>query len=223
MNTDIRLKNLLTWRKAFKNDSIFAHALDISPSYYGQIKRGEKLISEKSARKFEKNLGYPEGSLDQPVDEDGNAIDVSSILRGCTIPVLSATASMGPGITSALEHDEQVETFRATKRWIQSKLSHASSPDNIRIITGLGDSMMGTYNHGDALFVDTGITALDVDAVYVMEYDDELYIKRIQRSLGTYTMISDNPSYRDVDIPKEKLADLRVIGRVIGAMNFKEV
>lgn len=141
------------------------------------------------------------------------------------IPWLRATLSMGPGVPADADHDQQIKAFETTRRWVRAKLAKASAPENIRIVTGLGDSMKGTYNDGDALFVDVGVTAADVDAVYAFQHNGELYIKRVQRLPGgRLKLISDNRKvYDPIVVEHRDVPDFRVIGRVIGVMNFNEL
>lgn len=62
---EVRLQNLLKWRKQYESDAKFSDAIGISASYYGQIKRKERSVGEKAARKFEENAGMKAMSLDE--------------------------------------------------------------------------------------------------------------------------------------------------------------
>lgn len=234
MNTwNERLAHAIETTGAKKKD--VARAAGVRPSSLQEwIHSGTQKLDAMAADRMCDHLGirrewllYNRGAMMQGTSAQDAAGSPSSEYQTdlVRIPLLTATASMGKGIDAMLEHDEQVGTFQATSRWIRARLSHASSVDNIRIITGLGDSMSGTFNNGDALFVDIGITALDVDAVYVIDHNDELFVKRIQRDIndGSLLMISDNPRYQSIKIPASRLGQLRVIGRVIGAMNYSDV
>ena len=140
------------------------------------------------------------------------------------IPMLAATAGMGVGISTELNHDLQIRSLDLTKAWIKSRLSAATNSNNIKMLTGLGDSMKGTYNHGDVLFIDIGITETSVDAVYAISHSDELFIKRIQRlPNGVIKVISDNKNYDPFVIENGDREKFRVIGRVIGCLNFNDV
>lgn len=154
---------------------------------------------------------------------------VSSLVKVDTdtvkIPLLTATLSMGNGIPAELGHDDVIKSIELTKQWINSRLSAASSTDNINLVTAMGDSMKGTFNHGDLLFVDSGVTDLKIDAVYAVRHDGQLWIKRIQRIPGgRVKMISDNRrKYPDPIIIEHKhMKDFHVIGRVIGSLNFHD-
>ena len=140
------------------------------------------------------------------------------------IPHLSATGSMGKGIPADLEHDTVVSQVSVNKIWIRENLSTISSPNNLSMITGYGDSMEGTFNHGDVLFVDTGIDEIKMDAVYVLNLNDELYIKRLQRKPdGSILMISDNAKYQPYTIQNGEKDKFQVLGRIVGIWNFKRM
>lgn len=140
------------------------------------------------------------------------------------IPQLSATGSMGKGIHADLEHDTVVSQVSVNKLWIQENLSSISSPSNLAMITGHGDSMEGTFNHGDVLFVDTGIDKIKMDAVYILNLNDELYIKRLQRKPdGSIIIISDNAKYQPYVIQNGEKDKFQVLGRIVSIWNFKRM
>lgn len=129
------------------------------------------------------------------------------------ITYFSVTGSMGNGhVAQAYEH--AVGRMTVELPWLHKNISYTAL-DNLALIDGRGDSMAPTYNDGDVLLVDRGVTRADVDAVYVLLRGDELYIKRLQR-LGDrkFMMISDNPVYRPVEIVLEDDGDFKVLARV---------
>ena len=80
-----------------------------------------------------------------------------------------------------------------------------------------------TFSDGDILLIDVGIAELNVDAVYVLQRDDELYCKRIQRRpTGGYRMISDNPVYPPEDIDPDR-DGFRVLARVVCVWNMRKL
>ncbi len=122
------------------------------------------------------------------------------------------------------EHETIVGQLELNEHFVRTRLPNASSPSNIRVITGYGDSMQGTYEDGDPLFVDVGITELKVDATYCFALNGEFYVKRLQRLPdGSIKIKSDNPHYDDIVIPAPERADLRIIGRVLGAWNWRRL
>jgi phage repressor protein C with HTH and peptisase S24 domain len=91
-------------------------------------------------------------------------------------------------------------------------------PSSLSAIRVDGDSMLGLLNDGDTVVIDHGRNTLEGEAVYVIQLDDHLYAKRLQRQFdGSIHIISENKAYKDMIVPKEKLNDLRIIGRVVWA------
>ncbi|RXJ70669.1 hypothetical protein CS022_22655 [Veronia nyctiphanis] len=176
--------------------SMYADVLQVSLSW---LETGLNLVVDASAAEIESD----EGAM-------------------VSVPKLSALASMGQGIPIELEHDRLISTVSISKQWINEHLPKVSSVDNLAMITGYGDSMEGTFNHGDMLFVDTGVDDFIMDAVYVLDLNGQLYIKRLQmRPDGVLLMISDNPKYQPYEINPEEKTTLRVLGRVVGCWSFR--
>ena len=96
-----------------------------------------------------------------------------------------------------------------------------TSPANLAIITGWGQSMAGTINHGEPVFVDRGITSFTGDGVYVFTWDNLVYIKRLQKESKThFKVISDN---REHDPFKVEIADVVVHARAVLAWNARKL
>ena len=72
---------------------------------------------------------------------------------------------------------------------------------------------------GDRILVNTAPQERIKDgSVYAVNYDGELRVKRLQKRLdGTFSLISDNPSYPPEIVPPDILRDGRffIIGKVI--------
>ncbi len=139
-----------------------------------------------------------------------------------SIPMLDTCGSMGIGCLQPAQ-DDVIANITAH---LPSLRRHASfsSPDNLALITGYGDSMEGTFNDGDLLLVDRGVLETKLDAVYVLALDGELYIKRIQRRPnGDLLMISDNKKYEPYVIESSKIGMFQVLGRVILAWNARKL
>lgn len=138
------------------------------------------------------------------------------------IPVLDVVGSMGPGAMLP-DHEEAVERMTVTGAWLRRNIT-ASSPNNLALITGYGDSMEGTFNDGDLLLVDRGVTDIKIDGVFVLALNDELYIKRLQRRPdGSVLMISDNRKYEPYLIQNGERQKFQVLGRVVLAWNAKKM
>lgn len=139
------------------------------------------------------------------------------------IPIFDVSASMGIG-ASIPEHDTVVDTMRLTQTWVQRNLPAVSSPQNLAVISAYGDSMQPAFNDGDILLVDRGVTDFKLDAVYVIAWRGELYIKRIQRrGPDQLAIISDNKVYEPIAVSNGERGELKVLGRVLWAWNGKRL
>lgn len=147
-------------------------------------------------------------------EADSVKIDGDSI----EIPLLDASGSMGAGI-SIQERVDVVERMKVSGAWLRRTVN-VSTPENLRLITAYGDSMEGTFSDGDVLLIDSGVTEIRIDAVYALELNGELYIKRLQRRPdGSVLMISDNKKYEPYLIDNGERHQFRVLGRVLLAWN----
>lgn len=143
--------------------------------------------------------------------------------RVVRVPMLAATASMGPG---ADQHDEDVitGTLSVSADWAARELHlPASRLKGLRFITGYGDSMRPTFASGDVLLVDTAVHEANVDGIYVLSSAQQLFIKRVTRRLdGVHEISSDNPAVRQTSVLN---GDHRVdvLGRVVYVWNGRKV
>lgn len=137
-----------------------------------------------------------------------------------TIPRFDVHGSMGLGIQQPIQ-ETIVGSVTVSRDWLRTELRQVTSPSNLAVITGYGDSMEGTFSDGSQLIVDRGVVDVKVDAVYVLSLNGELYIKRLQRRPdGSILMISDNRKYEPIVIKNGEKAQFSVLGRVVGAWTF---
>lgn len=128
---------------------------------------------------------------------------------------------MGQG-SPLSDHVNVLERVSANLPELRKRVTF-SSPDNLRLLTGYGDSMAPTFSDGDILLIDVGVRELRMDAVYVLQRDDELYCKRIQRRpTGGFRMISDNHLYPPEDIDPER-DGFTILARVVCVWNMRKL
>lgn len=78
--------------------------------------------------------------------------------------------------------------------------------------------MVPTLASGDMVLIDTHNGRVENDAVYVLQHDGDLRVKRIHRKFdGTMIVISDNKQYSDEVLDPSRAAMLNVVGRVVWA------
>lgn len=133
------------------------------------------------------------------------------------LDVLDLTVSAGPGIIN----QEFVEILHSVE-YAPAEARHmfdGRKAENIRIINVRGDSMSGTIEPGDLLFVDISVKSFDGDGIYAFLYDDTAHVKRLQKMKDKLLVISDNKSYAAWDpIEKDEMNRVFVFGKVIGSM-----
>ena len=133
------------------------------------------------------------------------------------IDVLDLTVSAGPGIINR----EFVEVLRSVE-YSPTDARHmfdGRKADNIRIINVRGDSMSGTIEPGDLLFVDISVKSFDGDGIYAFLYDETAHVKRLQMMKDKLLVISDNKTYVPWDaIENDEMNRVFVFGKVIGSM-----
>lgn len=131
---------------------------------------------------------------------------------------LDVIASLGNGYVNN-ETAEVVDYVDIDAAWAREKLGRNLS--HIQVITAHGDSMQGTIEDGDVLFVDTAVRSFEGDGIYLLYFADGLKAKRLQASVGGgLLVISDNPRYRTETVEGERLDDLTICGRVRGSWHL---
>lgn len=121
------------------------------------------------------------------------------------------------------DHENVISHISVEMDWVRKHLPSISSPSNLKVISGYGDSMAPTYNDGDILLVDTGVRSVMIDGVYVLSAHNRLYIKRVrQRMDGQFEVSSDNPTVKTVDVLNGE-HEVTVHGRVMWAWNGRKL
>lgn len=131
---------------------------------------------------------------------------------------LDVIAALGDGYINN-ETAEVVDFVHVDKAWAREKLGGNLS--RIQVITARGDSMQGTIEDGDVLFVDTSVRSFEGEGIYLLSFADGLKAKRLQASVsGGLLVISDNPLYRTETIENDRLEKLTICGKVRGAWHL---
>lgn len=96
------------------------------------------------------------------------------------------------------------------------------SLDGIELINVDGDSMMPTLNPRDLLFIDRNIDHFNGDGVYVFNFEDSTFVKRLQKVKGRrLAVLSDNEKYPPFYIEEYEWAELHVFGKLIRCLPLK--
>lgn len=129
------------------------------------------------------------------------------------IPLYDARCSSGYG---SWNERARVLTHLAFTRYSLRK--KGLNPAKLSCLRNDGDSMQGLLDDDDAVMIDESRNTLEAEGVYVLMLDDHLYAKRLQRQFdGAIQIISENKAYQPMTVPKDRLGELQIIGRVVWA------
>ncbi len=169
------------------------------------VRKGSpRKLEETDRRTLARFLGVDEATLGAPED---NSFDAASSGDWSDVPRLALGASAGPGAVGMEE--EPVGALRFATRWLRGQ---GFDPAQLSAIAVTGDSMEPTLRDGDEILVHRTAAPLR-DGIHVVRVDDALLVKRLETGRpGVVTLISDNPSYQRIELPR---GDVAVIGRVV--------
>lgn len=129
------------------------------------------------------------------------------------IPLYDARCSAGSGAWN--ERAQVLVQLAFTRYSLRKKGLNQADLACLRVD---GDSMTGLLEDGDTVMIDQGRNTLEGEGVYVVLLDEHLYAKRLQRQFdGSVLIISHNREYQPMTVPKDRLSELRIIGRVVWA------
>jgi phage repressor protein C with HTH and peptisase S24 domain len=131
---------------------------------------------------------------------------------GETVDVISVdlSLSMGPGtIVEEFPEEVPVKFDLASLRRITR-----TPPQRIRLIRGIGESMMPTLQSGDQIMIDLNERSYSrIDGIYWVNHFGAHGIKRLRAvGRGRMLIVSDNPAVNDQEVDAE---DLLIHGRAI--------
>lgn len=127
------------------------------------------------------------------------------------IPGYSVQVSAGHG-SQALDGSAPSRYLAFRKRWLTFR---GFSEKDLVIVWAKGDSMEPTIHNNDTLVIHTGRTKLVDGQIFVIRFDDTLWVKRIQVRAGSWLLISDNEVYPPIEIKHEDQSTFEVVGQVV--------
>lgn len=129
------------------------------------------------------------------------------------VPLYDARCSAGSGAWN--ERSRVLVQLSFTRYSLRKK---GLTPADLACLRVDGDSMTGLLEDGDTVMIDQRRNTLEGEGVYVVMLDDHLYAKRLQRQFdGSVLIISHNKEYKEMTVPKDRLAELHIIGRAVWA------
>jgi len=130
------------------------------------------------------------------------------------VPRYSVAGSCGGG--ALIDNEEIVDYLHFRREWIKNSLRVGENA--LCVISVIGDSMEPRLKEGDVVLLDTSRQHIEDNAIYALQFNGGLSIKRVQRFMsGAMEIISDNPRYKPESLTPEQAEHVKVVGRVVWA------
>ena len=188
-------------------------------------------ISYEMIRRYTVGLAKPRGiNLDKiskflDVDKSwllfgtGDNKNIKKDQKSFHIEVLDVEASVRTGylisdvmeVIKLIEYDSEQAKF----------LFNGIDENNLKVINVTGDSMQGTFENGDIIYIDITVNQFQNDGIYVFTFENRLYVRRLQMIKNKLVVLSDNKKYRDWEILTDEFDQLDVHGKVILSQSMK--
>ena len=182
---------------AYGRQAKLAAMMKLTPKAVSKWFNGESIPGKENLKELATALGTTSAYLAGYVDDDGIIKDhIKDSRNYYRVDVLDVQASAGDGALVSTDFVERIRAIEYTNE--QAKSMFGSRPaESVKVITVRGDSMEGTINPGDEIFVDMGVTQFDGDGVYVFVFGKTLHVKRLQMQRNRLSVLSDNPAYKE--------------------------
>jgi phage repressor protein C with HTH and peptisase S24 domain len=149
------------------------------------------------------------------VSQVGNTPKHDTGVDFIAIPRYEVSASAGYG--SLVEAVTGSGAYAFNPAFIQRR---GLNPRHLSVIGVSGDSMEPDLSDGDLILIATDQTDPKNGFMYAVHYDDQLFVKRIQRLPGKRLhLVSANDSYPPVEVDMTVNQEVRVVGRVVASMH----
>lgn len=138
--------------------------------------------------------------------------DIASVWNEfALIPGYAVQVSAGHG-SQAFDGSEPSRYLAFRKKWLRFR---GFSEKDLVIVWAKGDSMEPTIHNNDTLVIHTGRTKLVDGQIFVIRFDDTLWVKRVQVRASSWLLISDNEVYPPIEIKHEEQSTFVVVGQVV--------
>lgn len=217
----IRQKRLLEALAEFEGSQAeLADIAGVAPSYLTRIKNGTKPLSNDSARKLERELGYPafwfdkndDGSLPVVSDFEIRQRTTSQKVHCIGISYLSfymKSIRMGNiSMPADIFEDRIYKPFE----WFQQR---KIMPHNMAAVIAKGDENADFICDGDLVFFNRHQDKPESGLIHLIEHPDGVKIVKLRQTLSGWSVETLNKDYPPELISHEIMAEINVIGRFI--------
>ena len=119
------------------------------------------------------------------------------------------------GYGTAIIDEPDITPIKLGKKMLETVL-RVTDVNNLKIFKASGDSMADTIDDSNLLLVDMGRTDYSNGGVFLLQKDNDWFIKRLHLKLsGELEVISDNPKYENEIYNPNTNTEIFVRGRII--------
>jgi DNA-binding XRE family transcriptional regulator len=135
------------------------------------------------------------------------------------IPSIEVAARAGTASSMKAEQERiaacMAGVMAMDRAWMSQQLGREDG--GFATITVTGNSMLPTLHDGDTIIIDTMVTTIDTDGIYVLRRGAQLVIKRIKVLMDESAIVSgDNEAYGPGEkLQPASLRELRAVGRMV--------
>lgn len=129
------------------------------------------------------------------------------------IDVMNVSYSCGPG-SYQTDFPDIIRSI-SIEPGFASRVFGGRSASSVKAINAQGDSMKGTIDPEDLVFIDITVKHFEGDGIYAFTFCETSHIKRLQMVKDHLVVLSDNPAYRDWTIEGSEEEQLYIDGKVI--------
>ena len=220
MNYDKKIKLLRSSLGLTQKD--FALELSIPLSTLKKIESGisnglsaveQILCNEKFV--YLANWFFDQNNIESPLSKESSESELKKTLslNHINLPFYEVKASAGDG--TLVESEDQTHLISFEPEWLNKEIG--VNPNDVFLMLVDGDSMYPTLKNGAMIMVNRNLNGVS-DGIYVMRYENNLLVKRLQSLPGGIIKVkSDNNMYEPWEINKKHLngTDIELIGRVV--------
>ncbi|MDC9596489.1 XRE family transcriptional regulator [Xenorhabdus anantnagensis] len=184
-----------------------------------RLERGKQGFSESSLTKIAEALSVPVSELfsrgTESIENNGkeNSVIKTHNNRIFRVDVLDAATKSSAG-ESSNEIVPIIHSIEYAPEYAKSIFGNRS-PNSVNLVNMQGDSMSGTIEPGDLVFIDISVKHFDGDGMYLFDFNGNLFIKRLQKVKFELKVISDNKAYETWSLSSDEVDLLCIHGKIL--------
>ena len=144
--------------------------------------------------------------IDKAKQHSIDLLDEFALIPGYRVQVSAGHGSIAPEDEIPCRH----LAFR--RKWLKWR---GFSEKDLVIVWCKGESMEPAIYNNDTLVVHIGKTKPADGGIYVLRNHDQLWVKRIQSLPNAWLLLSDNPRYPPIEVPKDEQHNFQIVGKVV--------